>query len=69
MTVAEKTEALETLAREIGALVYGIREVPDPIFEIICDGSKPDALDRFISRFYHRLGALRGDAEITSDRG
>jgi hypothetical protein len=59
MERAEKIEALESLARDIGSLVYGIREVPDAIFVLICDGTKDEALDRFLDRFYFRLGALR----------
>ena len=59
MEKVERIEALESLGRDIGSLVYGIREVPDAIFELICDGTKDEALDRFIDRFYFRLGALR----------
>lgn len=60
MEKAEKVEALEVLGKDIGSLVYGIREVPDPIFKLICDGTKDEALDRFLDRFYFRLGAIRG---------
>jgi hypothetical protein len=61
MEIAEAVQALDALAKEINALVYGIREVPDPIFEIICDGSKDEALIRFVDRFHARLGALKAE--------